>query len=227
MTVSATTCGGDWTWTSTCECIPQTTGAGLIHIYSLCLGVLLRILSYLSRTKTRITYHWSELWRTLLSFVRFLTTYESDIKSNYKSTGMINILVNLLAFALSSGENFLPDPASYDDLFYKLVESGDTLIKFRDAFGLSGRSDSMQTLINVSSHYHSLLESNEKGKVRSKHLSPQEVSTVIKQGYETLSIDASEGLDRWEKYREADFKTLLKKIARAAVDDAKALNENS
>ncbi|KAH6869930.1 hypothetical protein BKA58DRAFT_167686 [Alternaria rosae] len=196
-----------------------------VDFYILCLGVLLRLLSHLSRTKTRITYHWSELWRTLLSFVRFLTTYESDIKSNYKSNGMINILVNLLAFALSSGENFLPDPASYDDLFYKLVESGDTLIKFRDTFGLSGQSDSMQTLINVSSHYQSLLESN--GKARSKHLSPQEVSTVIKQGYETLSIDASEGLDRWEKYREADFKSLLKKIARAAVEDAKALNDDN
>jgi hypothetical protein len=195
-------------------------------VHSLCLGVLLRLLSYLSRTKTRITYHWSELWRTLLSFVRFLTTYESDIKSNYKSKGMIDILVNLLAFALSSGENFLPDPASYDDLFYKLVESGDTLTKFRDMFSLSGQS-AMQTLINVSSHYHSLLESSEKGKARSKHMSPQEVSTVIKQGYETLSIDASEGLDRWDKFREADFKTLLKKIARAAVDDAKALNEDS
>ncbi|ENI05489.1 hypothetical protein COCC4DRAFT_81118 [Bipolaris maydis ATCC 48331] len=196
-----------------------------VDFYILCLGVLLRLLSYLSRTKARITYHWSELWRTLLSFVRFLTTYESDIKSNYKSNGMINLLVNLLAFALSSGENFLPDSAAYDDLFYKLVESGDVLIKFRDAFGLSGQSDSMQTLVNVSSHYHSLLE--EKGKSRSKHLSPQEVQAVIKQGYETLSIDASEGLDRWEAFREADFKSLLKKISRAAVEDAKALNSDS
>jgi hypothetical protein len=83
----------------------------------------------------------------------------------------------------------------------------------------------MQTLINVSSHYHSLLEGSERGKVRSKNLSPREVSNVIKQGYETLSIDTSEGLDRWEKFREADFKTLLKRIARAAVDDAKVFNE--
>ncbi|KAG9185538.1 hypothetical protein G6011_06869 [Alternaria panax] len=191
-----------------------------VDFYILCLGVLLRLLSHLSRTKTRITYHWSELWRTLLSFVRFLTTYESDIKANYKSGNMISNLLNLLAFALSSGENFLPDPAAYDDLFYKLVESGDTLVKFRDAFGLKGQSDSMQTLINVSSHYQSLL--NEKGKAR-KHLSPQEVQAVIKQGYETLSIDASEGLDRWEKFREADHKSTLKKIARVVVEDARGL----
>ena len=139
---------------------------------------------------------------------------------------MINTLVSLIAFALSSGENFLPDPASYDDLFYKLTESGDVLVKFRDAFGLSSQSGPMQSLINVSSHYHSLLEGGESGKPRSKNLSPQEVSKVIKQGYETLSIDTTEGLDRWEKFREADSKTLLKRIARAAVDDAKLLNED-
>lgn len=179
----------------------------------------MRLLSHLSRTKTRITYHWAELWRTLLSFVRFLTTYESDIKSNYKSNKMIDLLVNLLAFALSSGENFLPDPAAYDDLFYKLVESGDTLVKFRDAFAL-GKQGSMQTLINVSNHYQALL--SDKGKAR-KHLSPQEVHAVIKQGYETLSIDASEGLDRWDKFREADHKSTLKKIARVVVEDARGL----
>jgi hypothetical protein len=153
--------------------------------------------------------------------VRFLVTYESDIKSNYKSTPMITTLVSLLAFALSHGENFLPDPASYDDLFYKLTESGDVLAKFRDAFGLS--EGPMQTLINVSEHYHALLDGGE-GKARSKNLSPQEVSRVIKMGYETLSIGASEGLDRWEKFREADFKTLLKRIARAVVEDAKAVS---
>jgi hypothetical protein len=137
---------------------------------------------------------------------------------------MVDQLVNLLAFALSNGENFLPDPSAYDDLFYKLVEQGDTLVKFRDAFDLTGNS-SIQTLLNVSSHYHSLLEGGEKGKLRTKNLSPREVNNVIKQGYDTLSIDAAEGLERWEKFREADCKTALKKIARAAVDDAKTLIE--
>jgi hypothetical protein len=139
---------------------------------------------------------------------------------------MVNILVRLLAFALSAGENFLPDPASYDDLFYKLTESGDFLVKFRDAYGLASPTGPMQSLINVSSHYHSLLEGNENGKARSKSLSPREVSNVIKQGYETLSIDTSEGLDRWDKFREADHKPMLKRIARVVVDDAKLFNQD-
>jgi len=137
---------------------------------------------------------------------------------------MIERFVNLLAFAVSNGESFLPNSAAYDDLIYKLVETGEILVKFRDAFGLSqqSRATSINTLISVSSHYHTLL-TGDKNKAKSKHLSPQEVSNVIKQGYDTLSIEADEGLDRWDKFREADHKSLMKKIARTVVDDGKSL----
>jgi len=133
---------------------------------------------------------------------------------------MLTSLIHLLAFALSSGENFLPDPAAYDDLFYKLTESGDVLVKFRDAFGLKG-DRAMQTLVNVSRHYQSLLQ--DKGGNNRKNLSPVEVSRVIKQGYETLEIGESEGLDRWEAWREGERKSLLKRIARSVVEDAGAV----
>lgn len=46
---------------------------------------------------------------------------------------------------------------------------------------------------------------------------------MIKKGYETLSIQSKEGLDRWEKFREADGRTVLKKIARVAVEDVRKL----
>lgn len=192
-----------------------------VDYYILCLGILLRLLSYLSRAKSRITYHWAELWRALLSFFKFLSTYPTDIRPIRRSSEMVDLLVNVLAFALSNGENFLPDPAAYDDLFYKIVETGDILTKFKDAFSLPD-DHSIQTLLNVSSHYHNLL-TGDKGKAKVKNLSPKEVSEVIKKGYETLSIEPGEGLDRWEKFREADHKSVLKKIARAAVEDAKIL----
>lgn len=193
--------------------------------YILCLGVILRIISFLARSRIRFVYHWSELWRSLLSFIRFLTTYANDIKSLRESSRLVDDTVNLIALSLSAGESFLPDAAAYDDLFYKLVETGDILTKFRDAYELSKQSssNSIETLVSVSRHYHALLEGDEKGKVKSKNLSPREVSKVIKQGYETLSIQAREDLDHWERYREADHKVVLKKVSRAAVEDAKML----
>jgi hypothetical protein len=56
-------------------------------------------------------------------------------------------------------------------------------------------------------------------------LTTQEVTEVIRQGYETLSIQAKEGLDSWERYREADERTLLKKMARATVGDVRVMVE--
>jgi hypothetical protein len=209
--------------------------------FSQCTGILIRIISYLSRSRTRLNYHWAELWRSLLSFIRFLTTYAPDLQNQPSIDRLANSTVNLIALSLSSGEAFLPDAAAYDDLFYKLVETGDHLTKFRDAYNLSAalktpstaRDDigasgsSIDTLLSVSEHYHSLLESEGKKGSAAKNLSPKEVSKIITQGYESLSIQAKDGLDRWEKFREADYKSELKRVARAAVADAKELAEVS
>ena len=167
----------------------------------------------------------------MLSLIRFLTTYASDLKDLSHIETLLDHVVNLLALGLSAGEAFLPTPAAYDDLFYKVVESGDILTKFRDTYGLVNRpSNSIETLINVSTHYKNLLADGTHGKGGKGSrigggavLTSLQVAEVIKQGYETLSIQAKEGLDSWEKYREADERTLLKKVARVAVADVRLL----
>ena len=193
-----------------------------VELYILCIGILLRLISFLGRSRTRLAYHWSEMWRSLLSFVRFLTTYSADIQSLPGASTVIDRLVNLIALSLSSGEAFLPDTASYDDLFYKLVETGDILTKFRDVYDLSkqSKSNSIDTLISVSQHYHSMLESEPKSRGR-RILSTREVHKIIQQGYETLSIQAKEGLDQWDKFREADHRGILKRMARVTIEDTK------
>ena len=198
-----------------------------VSLYNLCVGIILRIVSYLSRSRTRLQYHWSELFRSLLSLIRFLTSYASDFKGLPHIDTLLDLVVNLMALSLSAGEGFLPTPAAYDDLFYKVVESGDVLVKFRDTYGLGKRpSNSIGTLVSVSAHYKAMLsEGSPSSKTSSKHLTSTQVAEVIKQGYETLSIQAKEGLDAWERFREADERTLLKKMARATVSDAKVLVE--
>ena len=193
-----------------------------VDLYNLCLGVISRIISHLSRSRTRLAYHWSELFRSLLALIRFLTCYTSDLRNLTRIEILLDDLVNLIALSLSAGEAFLPSPAAYDDLFYKLVETGEVLVKFRDSYELGKRStNSIDTLISVSTHYNQLL-ADAPGR-KGKHLTSVQVAVVIKQGYETLSIQAKEGLDSWEKYKEADEKNFLKKMARLAVNDCKLL----
>ncbi|KAI9812386.1 MAG: hypothetical protein M1832_000421 [Thelocarpon impressellum] len=193
-----------------------------VELYILCVGVLTRLISFLSRSRTRLTYHWSSLWRALLGLLRFLTTYAPDLSSLPKIQTLLGALTNLIALSLSSGEAFLPGPAAYDDLFYKLVETGDTLTKFRDAYDLSSPSSSISTLIAVSTHYYDLLQDS-RARARDKSLSPAQVAEVIKGGYETLSIEAQDGLDAWERFREVDERALLKKVARSAVGDVREM----
>lgn len=198
-----------------------------VGLYTLCVGILLRLISYMSRSRTRLEYHWHELFRSLLSLIRFLTTYASDLKTLLVGGGqqgqldtLLDLVVNTLALGLSSGESFLPTSAAYDDLFYKIVEVGDVLVKFRDVYGLKKRqSNSIDTLVNVSAHYKEMLASG----VNKEKLTSVQVAEVIKQGYETLSIQAKEGLDSWERFREADERGLLKKMAREAVGDVRGL----
>jgi hypothetical protein len=158
----------------------------------------------------------------LLTLVRFLATYSSDLSGLLGIEELVDGVTNLLALCLSTGEYFLPTPAAYDDLFYKLVETGDILTKFSEAWNLSKRpSSSISTLISVSTHYKELLKDGLKGGAV-KHLTSAQVTQVIKQGYETLSIQAKEGLDSWTRYREVEERSWLKKVARTAVADSRA-----
>lgn len=231
------------------------------------IAITLRLLTYLSMNKIRLTYHWSELWRTLLSLMRFLTTYSSDLTTNPQINTLTSSLADLLAFCVSGGDTFLPDPSSYDDLFYKLVEIGPVLSKFRDVYSLhiptqapnlstpstphpptsKVHSAAIDTLLSVSTHFYTLLFHSdgsdpaaaasvatsqkpdgeptpvELPSIKKKNLSPREVHRIIKQGYETLSIQPPEGLSAWSRWRETDWKSELKKAARVAVDDARQL----
>ncbi|GKZ37102.1 hypothetical protein AbraIFM66950_008494, partial [Aspergillus brasiliensis] len=134
-----------------------------------------------------------------------------------------------------------------------LVETGPIITRFRDVYNFKTSAAAaaadgsnkevhvaaIDTLISVSTHFYTLLfvapDQNAEAAGKSggeaapvpanlkKNLSPREVHRIIKQGYETLSIQPPEGLGAWTRYREADWKMELKRAARCAVDDARGL----
>jgi hypothetical protein len=199
-----------------------------VHLFSLAIGLILRIISYLGRSKTRLQHHWSYLWGALMSFVKFLTQYSADLAHQvYLRDEVCLPLTDVIAYCLSTGDSFLPDPGSYDDLFYKLIETGPTLSKFRNAYfaeAKDGKDRSINILVSVTTHYHDLLQARHGKKV---HQSPAAVQGIIKQGYETLDIESNENLGQWEKWREISWKSELKRIIRTVVEDARKIAESS
>ncbi|KAL8765178.1 MAG: hypothetical protein Q9209_007677 [Squamulea sp. 1 TL-2023] len=218
-----------------------------VPLYIATLNVLHRLLSYLLMTRTRFSYHWPLLWQTLLSLLRFLTTYADSISHDPELPTLIDTFLAVLSLAVCSGDVFLPDTDSYNDLFYKIVENGHLLPRFKTTFSHLSRPTStapatpspqtaaspaalIDILISISDHFTSLLD-EEKGKVGTfsggtKNLSPKEVSRIIRKGYETLRVPETEGLERWVRWREVDERGLLKKVGRQAVEDARRVVGN-
>ncbi|KAL8997338.1 MAG: hypothetical protein Q9169_003372 [Polycauliona sp. 2 TL-2023] len=213
-----------------------------VPLYIATLNIIHRLLSHLFKTRTRLPYHWTLLWQTLLSLLRFLTTYADSIKHDPDLPALIDTFLAVLSLAVCNGDVFLPDTDSYDDLFYKIVENGHLLPRFKSAFTHLSRpsmvtpatmdphasinpSALIDTLVSISNHFTSLLE-EEKGKTGTfgsgtKNLSPIEVSKVIRKGCESLRLPETEGLERWVRWREVDEKGFVKKVGRQAVEDAR------
>ncbi|GAM85236.1 hypothetical protein ANO11243_032400 [Dothideomycetidae sp. 11243] len=193
-----------------------------VNLYFSALGILLRSVSYLCKSRSRLSYHWNELWRCLLSFIRFCSQYHEALRGIDGANIIVYDTVNLITLCLTQGEAFLPDPAAIDDLFYKVIESHSELEGLQTKYELekSPVSANIKTLMDASLHF---TDAFDKAGGRAKSISTKDVMKVIKDGYETLSIEAREGTDHWTQYREQDCKTEIKKITRIAVADARLL----
>lgn len=89
-----------------------------------------KVIQYNRRTRLRLTYHWHELWRSLLGLLKFLVAKSEDLTDSNNIHELATNLVDLLAATLAGGETFLPGTTEYDDLFYKLVQATSALEKF-------------------------------------------------------------------------------------------------
>ncbi|KAL9576003.1 MAG: hypothetical protein Q9212_007477, partial [Teloschistes hypoglaucus] len=177
-----------------------------IPLYTACINTLHRLLSYLVMTRTRLPYHWPLLWQTLLSLLRFLTSYASSLTQEPNLPALIDSFLATLSLAVCCGDSFLPDTTVYDDLFYKLVENAHLLPRFKTAFKHLARPGSSTTttlpptntittttnpnaatsplalvdsLMAIAGHFEKMME-EEKGK--GKVLSPKDVMGVVRRG---------------------------------------------
>lgn len=58
------------------KCMPHI----LTHLYRLAFSIMHRILSFVSKHKIRLNYHWIELWPSLTSTLHFTAQRLDDLK---------------------------------------------------------------------------------------------------------------------------------------------------
>lgn len=224
-----------------------------LDLYTASLHLIHRLLICLVQNHIHLPYHWSLLWQSLLSLIRFLQTYSADIASHPSNVHALTTpLLKSLTLAVVHGNAFLPDPAAYDDLFYKLVESAPVLEKFKSTFKLgpspsttasisttsappatpatpsitpASASTPIDVLIATASHFHGILEAEKsKGRLRMA-LSSKEVNRVIREGYESLEVAdvGPMGVENFDVWREGEERGMVKRAGRLAVEDVRRL----
>ena len=90
----------------------------------------------------------------------------------------------------------------------------------------------MATLLSVCKHYQSLLSDHQK-RSKSRHLSSEEVVKVIKQGYDSIQITPTspsvaghiDGVSG--RYKEGEYRGILKKIWRTCIADGTVLQDRT
>jgi hypothetical protein len=191
-----------------------------LDLYVAAIALVHRLLCCLSQNHIILTYHWSLAWQSLLSLLRFLTTYATDLLSQTADIHtLLTPLLRTIALAVLSGPSFLP-ASSLDDLFYKLLESHATLVSLKSLYHLPDHSP-IDVLLSVSGYFKNLLEQERgKGKIGG-NLGMREVTKVIRMGLEGLVLPEGVEVEGWDKWREGEERGFLKRVGRVAVEDVR------
>ena len=93
-----------------------------VEHHSFTLGIIHRIICYQKRWKIRFYYPWTDLWSALIILLKYLTNHESElIKSKCEIFPLITDSIKILNLFITFGDEFLPSPQSYDQLYYEII----------------------------------------------------------------------------------------------------------
>lgn len=185
-----------------------------LDMYILAFTILFQSIHLLRSSKVGLNYHWSELWKSIFSLIKFINSHppgvsngsesipESTDSNDFITLGRLITLV--LASALIHGDVIFAEPSQYDDLLYKLMESSQSFEKFGALFPSLIASPSMSVLKAAINHYSTLFNSSSDAKIKPSFfslksqepatittmgdLTPQKVGEILRQGYQTLSL---------------------------------------
>lgn len=77
-----------------------------LHLHSLSLGIILRIICYQKKCHLRFDYHWTEVWSALINLLKFVINHENDLlKSNKHDIFTLALnCVNILNLFVTFGD---------------------------------------------------------------------------------------------------------------------------
>ncbi|XP_030765514.1 armadillo-like helical domain-containing protein 3 [Sitophilus oryzae] len=189
-----------------------------MELYILCVGIIQRILCYQKKCRIRVNYVWKGLWTALISLLRFILQNENYLGKKMNVFELSIKVVNILNFFITYGDNFLPTPGSYDELYYEIIRMHQVFdnvysMALRYSMGDGDFKEDALKLNNALFNVRAII----------KHFSPkieqwlananlstpseEQILDIVKKNYDSLTLKLQDLLDHYERYTEKPLYT--------------------
>lgn len=200
--------------------------------YKLAFSIMHRILSFVSRHKIRLNYHWVELWPSLTSTLHFTAQRLEDLKFKEEFNVFLASFVSVFNMCVTYGETFLSDTKSYDSLYYEIIRATTDFIKLSDyvnqSMNLKARTGERTPSIThnefyniklICNHFKPALDEWQTTK-NVKFPTPEQVMSIISENYATLELKPMDKLDLYVAFNEIPAEMgFFRQVLRVVVID--------
>ncbi|KAL9544274.1 hypothetical protein MBANPS3_007709 [Mucor bainieri] len=200
--------------------------------YKLAFSIMHRILSFASKHKIRLSYHWVELWPSLTSTLHFTAQRLEELQFKEEFSLFLASFLSVFNMCVTHGETFLSDTKSYDSLYYEIIRATTDFIKLSDyvnqSVNLKARAGERTPSITqnefyniklICNHFKPALDEWQAAK-NIKFPTPEQVMAIISENYATLELKPMDKLDMYVAFNEIPAEMgFFRQVLRVVVID--------